>query len=114
MDMTQYAGSESNYLKADDLQGKRPQVIIEGVEVVEFENDGNKEEKPALKLKGKDKKLVLNATSVKELISVFGPSSDDWSGKTIQLGTKHYPAFGRDGIVLTAINTEGLDDEIPF
>jgi len=114
VDMNQFAGSESNYLKAADLKGARPQVIIDGVELVEFEDDGSKKVKPCLKLRGKEKQLVLNATSVQELMSVFGPDSDTWIGKTIQLNTKHYPKYGKDGIVILAMNTEGLDDDIPF
>ena len=115
MDMTQYTGSESSYLKAEDLQGKRPQVVIESVELVSFDDDkGGKEIKPAVKLRGKEKALVLNPTNTKEIVSVFGPDSDSWIGKTIQLGTKHYATFGRDGITVMAIDTDGMDDEIPF
>jgi hypothetical protein len=115
MDMTKYAGSESKYLKAEDLKGGRPQVVIDSVELLEFEtDDGNKTFKPAVGLRGKEKKLVLNATNTNEIIGVFGPDSEGWIGKTLQLTTKHYPAFGRDGIVVMAINTEGLDDDIPF
>jgi hypothetical protein len=116
MDMTQFAGSESQFLKAADLQGKNVKVEISGVELVEFDtDDGGKTKKPALSLKGKDKKLVCNATSVQELGQAFGFDSDGWIGKQIGLSTKHYPAFGKDGIVLTAIRSfEDPDDDIPF
>jgi len=114
VDMTQYAGKESNYLKAADLQGKTPNVIIDDVELVEFENDGKREVKPALQLRGKEKKLVLNATNTDSLMRKFGADSETWKGKTIMLSTQYYAAFDKEGLVVTAIDTEGLDDEIPF
>ena len=83
MDMTKYAGSESKWLKASDLQGGRPTVTIKSVELIEFEDDGVKKEKPALTFEGKDKGLVLNATNTEELIHAFGPDSEDWKGKKI-------------------------------
>lgn len=116
MDMSKYAGSESKYLKAADLQGKTVKVTIAGVSLLEFEdeNTGVKTAKPALSLKGKEKQIVCNATSVQEMIQAFGPDSDRWVGKEIRLSTKHYPKFGRDGIVITPLSMDGPDDEIPF
>lgn len=115
MDMTQFAGSESKFLKAADLQGRKVKVTIAGVELVEFENDGKQERKPALKLEGKEKKLVLNATNTQEIIATFGADSDGWIGKQLQLGTKHYAAFGKEGIVVTALGGDELQDsDIPF
>lgn len=115
--MSKYAGSESKYLKAADLQGKSVKVVIAGVSLLEFEdeNTGAKSQKPALTLAGKEKKLVCNATSVQELIQAYGADSDDWIGKEIRLSTKHYPKFGRDGIVITPLDSaKELDDDIPF
>ena len=115
MDMSKYAGKESNYLKAADLQGKTPNVLISGVELVEFDkDDGSKQIKPAVSLEGKEKKLVLNATNTETLMRKFGPDSEDWVGKTIMLSTHYYAAFDKEGLVVTAIDTEGLDDSIPF
>lgn len=119
MDMKQFAGSESKYLKAADLQGKKPKVVIEGVELVEFDdlnNEGKKIRKPALRLKGKEKMLVCGPASVEELCLAFGSDSDDWIGKELGLSTKHYSQFGKDGIVVTALAgaPKFEDDEIPF
>ena len=116
MDMNKYAGSESKYLKAADLQGKPAKVTIEGVTLLEFEDeDGKKSSKPALALKGKEKKVVCNATTVGDLIQAYGGDSDNWIGKEIRLSTKHYPKFGRDGIVVTPLGSEeDFDDAIPF
>lgn len=114
MDMTQYAGKESSYLKAADLQGKTPNVVIEGVELVQFENDGKTDTKPALKLKGKEKKLVLNATNTDSVIRKYGADSEAWIGKTIMLSTQYYQAFDKEGLIVTPIVETDPDDEIPF
>jgi hypothetical protein len=115
VDMTKYAGSESKYLKAADLQGKQVKVTISGVSLLEFEDDnGTKSTKPALSMLNKEKQVVCNATAISELIQAFGANSDAWIGKEIRLSTKHYPKFGRDGIVITPIAVESDNDSIPF
>jgi len=115
--MTQYAGSESKYLKATDLNGKRTRCVISGVELVEFErDDGRKDKKPAIAFNGKEKAMVCNPTSTSALNDAFGTDSEDWVGHEVELSTKHYATLGKDGLVLTPIGgkeTE-LDDDIPF
>ena len=115
MDMTEYAGSESRFLKASDLDGKTTKVIIEKVSLVEFENDSGKETKPCLALAGKDKSIVCNATSTMELCTAYGFDSDNWIGKEIKLSTKHYSSLGKDGLVITPLGvSEQFEDDIPF
>lgn len=117
MDMQKYAGSESKYLKAADLNGKAVKVFIDGVELVEFEgDDGRKYDKPCLRLKGKEKMVVCNPTSVQELGYVYGFDSDAWIGKEIGLSTKHYQSLGKDGLVITALDKPDKfqEDDIPF
>lgn len=116
MDMTQYAGSESKYLKAADLNGKRTRATIDKVELVQFEDEGRSLSKPAIYFRGKEKAMVLNATNTTALIEAFGSQSDSWVGGEVELSTKHYPAFGKDGLVLDPIggNVPEIDDDIPF
>lgn len=116
MDMTQYAGKESNYLKASDIGKARPTVTIEKVSLLEFDDDDKgKETKPALKFVDKEKSLVCNATNTAELIHAFGKDSDNWIGKKIILSTKFYSTFGKEGIVVQAVvEDDSLNDEIPF
>lgn len=85
MDMTQYAGSESNFLKASDIQGSTPTVTIERVEEVSFEKDGKTDIKPAIHFVGKEKGVVLNKTNTRSLIEAFGALSDDWLNKQAML-----------------------------
>lgn len=115
MDMTKYEGAESKYLKASDLQGKRPRVIIEDVELVTFDDpDKGKVEKPALKLKNREKRVVVSPTAVRELNSAFGHDSESWKGKEIGLSTKFYDGLGKEGIVITPIVEADPNDDIPF
>ena len=117
MDMNQFAGSESRYLKAADLNGKNIKVTISGVNLVEFENDdGTKQQKPALEIKGKDKQIVCNPTTVNELGQSFGFDSDNWIGKEIGLSVKHYASLGKDGLVVTSMKTfeDDSTDDIPW
>lgn len=115
MDMTKYAGSESKYLKASDLQGRTVKVTIEGVSLLEFDDDEKgKITKPALKLQGKEKQLVCNATCINDLIGAYGPDSENWVGQSLRLSVKHYPKFGRDGIVAMPIIEDTIESDIPF
>ena len=114
MDMTKYAGSESKYLKAGDLKGKSPTVQIESVELVEFENDGKREVKPAIHFVGGSKAMVLNATNTSGLMEKFGSDSDGWIGKKVMLSKKEYPNYGKPGVVLTGLPEDDFDDSIPF
>ena len=114
--MTQYAGSESKYLKAADLAGKRTRAKIRKVELVSFEDDGKSYSKPAIYFDGKEKAMVLNPTNTTELIRAFGAQSDSWVGAEVELSTKHYAAFGKDGLILTPIGgaEPEYEDDIPF
>lgn len=115
VDMTKYAGSESKYLKASDLQGARPKVVIKAIGLLEFDDEEKgKHTKPALRFEGREKQLVVNPTNCEELIRAFGQNSDDWIGKTIGLSTKYYKAFDREGIVVTPITNDDPNDDIPF
>jgi hypothetical protein len=116
MDMTQYAGNESKYLKASDLQGKKIKAFIDSVELVEFDDDDKgKHEKPVVSLRDKEKKLVLNASNTQELISAYGSDSDLWANKEIGLSTKYYKAFDREGLVVTPIDAATFeDDDVEF
>jgi len=114
--MSSYAGSESKYLKAADLNGKRTRCVIAGVELVEFENDGVKTKKPSITFEGKDKAMVCNPTSTSSLNDAFGVDSEDWVGHEVELSTKHYASLGVDGLVLDPIGgaEDEFDDSIPF
>jgi hypothetical protein len=53
-------------------------------------DEGRQEDVFALKFKGKQKQLVLNATNRKRLVKLFGTSkTTEWVGKTIILYVDH-------------------------
>jgi hypothetical protein len=69
-----------------DLQDKDVVVTITAVTQGELTAQGNrKSKKPALSLKGTDKKIAVNATNGKALKSMYGPYVEDWIGKRITL-----------------------------
>ena len=86
-----YAYGKSQYLKAADLVGKTVNVTIEAVEDVEFE----KGLKPVLSFKGKEKKLVVNATNFDTLSDAFGGFTEAWVDKTITLAGEKITVKGQ-------------------
>jgi hypothetical protein len=69
-------------LKAADLGRNRVGVVIDGAEVVKFDEG----EKIVLAFSGKEKTLVLNKTNASIITDVLGSDdTDDWMGKRIVL-----------------------------
>ena|SRR3990167_7121051 len=70
-------------LKAADLQGHEPTVVISTVEEKKFDN-GNK---LVITFDGKKKALVCNKTNAKRIAFAYGTNTDNWIGKEITLFT---------------------------
>lgn len=124
------AAFPSSYLKADDLQGRKPFVTIDNVRM----EDIGGEHKPILMFAGKDKGMVLNKTNAGRLIDLTGSDdTDDWRGWTVQLEVvkvdfqgKRVPAIRINDDARTAKKPEQsapppppdvapiTDDDIPF
>lgn len=113
MDMTQYAGNESGWLKASDIKGKNIKVVISEVGTIHFEaRDGKPEQtKPTLRFEGKEKGIVLNATNTKLLINAYGAESDNWIYKEIGLSTKEYEMG--DGIIVVILDI-AYEEDVQF
>lgn len=74
----------SAYLKASDLGTSQPVVTIERVEVEPVGRD--KEMKPILYFKGKEKGVVLNKTNSNMIATLTGSrDTDDWVGCQIRI-----------------------------
>lgn len=116
MDMSKYAVTESNDLKAADFKGKNLKVVIESVEVRHYDarNDQPAADKAVLKFVGKEKTLVLNKTNTKILINAYGEDSDSWLNQEIGLST-HETDLGT-GWVVSPLNVKPpeFEDDIPF
>jgi hypothetical protein len=74
----------STYLKASDLGDNQPVVTIDRVEVEPVGRD--KEMKPVIYFKGKEKGVVLNKTNSRKIAELTGSKdTDDWGGCQIRL-----------------------------
>ena len=75
----------SKYLKADvDLpgDGANMTVTIKSVDMVTFGDDSSR---PVVYFYETDKGLVLNKTNAGTIAKLYGPDTDDWEGKKINL-----------------------------
>jgi hypothetical protein len=74
----------SNYLKASDLGDAQPVVTIDRVEVEAVGRD--KEMKPVVYFRGKEKGIVLNKTNAKKIADLTGSKdTEDWSGCKVRI-----------------------------
>ena len=81
MELSSVFGGDT--LKAADLQGHEPTVVIASVEMKKFDN-GNK---LVIAFQGKKKALVCNKTNANRIAYVHGTNTDHWIGKEITLYT---------------------------
>jgi hypothetical protein len=112
MDMRKF--SSPTFLKVNDVRDGPLQLQIAAV------NEG-KYEKPDLVFETGET-LSLNATNVKTLIRAYGPKSEGWTGKQIELtlGTVKFQGEPQDAVIVKPISppiaakSSEMDDEIPF
>lgn len=92
-------GSEAfpgNWLRAEDLQGRRIAVTIEEVTLEESNFDNKKAMRPVMRFHGKEKALGVNRTNWNRLADFLGSDdSDDWIGKRIVLGVEKVDFQGK-------------------
>jgi hypothetical protein len=82
----------SNFLKAADLDGQVRRVTIDRVEIAEL---GQGEQKPAVYFQNIPKGLIANKTNSMMLAANFGPETEGWRGKTIELYSEKVAYQGR-------------------
>lgn len=79
-------GSNSQWLKAADLQGGKPVVTIAGAEVKENTYNGETKKQIVLTFEGKEKILGLNITNARRIADLIGTTDyHDWLGWQIRL-----------------------------
>ena len=84
------------YLKSADILHKRLAVVIDEVRIEEVGQGADKEEKPVLYFKGKDKGLVLNQTNWARIADYLrSDESDDWRGQSVIIGTERVDFQGK-------------------
>lgn len=113
-DVNEIYPSKGNALKASDLNGKTHEVVIDGHEVVNFENG----RKIVLRFLNREKTLVCNKTNAMIVSSAYGKNPDNWIGKKIEI----YPdkTTFQGGLVdcirvrIPTPKAEAFEDDIPF
>ena len=111
----EFQTKDSLYLKADDVEGKRFQLQIANVATDTFSRpDEDDETKLVLKFVDKEKGIVLNWSNLKRLKRAWGPETDDWVGKTVDIETTFWEQFGKNGFVVRPYEDATPADEIPF
>ena len=120
MDMTKYSGPA--FLKVNDVRDGPLQRQITVI------NEGKYDKPDAVFETGET--LSLNATNVKTLIRAYGPKSEGWTGKQIELtlGTVKFNGEPQDAVIVKPVSppiatadktakaakSSEMDDEIPF
>ncbi len=80
------AMTDSDWLRAYDLQGKDYTVTIEKVVAGEVTGEkGKKTKKPVLFFRGAKKPLAANATNCKTIARMYGNDTGAWVGKAVTL-----------------------------
>lgn len=81
-------GNNSQWLKAEDLQGAKPVVTIESAEVKENTYNGETKKQIVLQFRGKEKQLGLNFTNASRIVELLGTEDyNQWIGASIKLYT---------------------------
>ena len=70
-----------NLLKAADLKGAQPTVVISNIKMEKLGDDT----KPVLYFAGKEKGVVLNKTNATNIAAAYGPETDHWIGQRVIL-----------------------------
>lgn len=113
----------SKWLKAADLEGRRVTVTIAEVRLETMQGQEGPHKEIVLHFRGSKsgKGLVLNATNRLAIRALYGPETDDWVGKSIELYATQVKAFGKMQdvirvtgkdlpVVATKTETPGDDD----
>ncbi len=76
----------SDFVKADDLNGKDVTKTIKAVTMDELTMaGGRKETRPVVRFSDAEKKLVLNKTNAITISKMYGKETDDWVGKQVTM-----------------------------
>lgn len=93
---------DSDWLTSEAIPTDRD-TVVEVEDVQRFRNlklnggarNETKKSAGALKFKGKDRMLLLNATNLKVMCALFGSNTAAWFGKAIALHVEKVSAFGQ-------------------
>ena len=109
----------SNFLRAQDLNGRTDKKVIAGVELQDVAGLVNKNDyKPVASFTDKSKPLVLNKTNSAILAETLGDETSAWTGKEIELICSQTQFQGRlvpcIRVRVVGGNGEDFNDDIKF
>lgn len=81
----------SKWLKADDIDGS----TIVTISDVTMESIGDDERKPVIWFRGYDKGMVMNKTNANNVSACYGPDTDMWIDRQMELTTAMVDFQGR-------------------
>jgi len=112
MDASQYTGT-GDFLKAIELNGQTVTATIESVDVVSFDQEGKSDSKLVLKLAGKEKRVVLNKTNTRNIITGLDgvADTDKWAGVSITIAPNQ-TQMGL-GLSINVASDKPFNDDIP-
>lgn len=97
----------SKYIRASDLRGAQPVVVIDHVSTEEVGKD--REEKLVVYFRGKEKGFVLNKTNATKIAALTGSEdTDEWSGRSIRLYAAEVQ-FGSDIVEAIRVKPAGTN-----
>ena len=96
---------QGEFLRADQLGGVPRRAVIESAAVETVGQGENAAQKLVLKFQRAKQRLPLNKTNALTLAAAWGPNSDNWMGRTIELRSEKVAFSGRivDAIRVRAI-----------
>lgn len=92
--MNIYKSSLFKYIAGDSLVGKAVPMTMDRVVNEDVTGESGTAEKQILYFVESKKGMVLNKTNAKRIARLFGPETNDWQGKVIELYTEKVKAFG--------------------
>jgi len=88
MSLNDIYGGNSSWLKAEDLKGAKPVVVIANAEIRENTYNGETKKQIVLSFEGKEKVLGLNFTNASKIAELTGSDNYlEWVGTAIKLYT---------------------------
>ena len=94
------------YIQGDMLKDiDRLTLTIRYVRMEQVTNDRGEQTKPVVFFQERPKGLVLNKTNARVIAGLYGPETDTWSGKRINLYAEPGKWFGKEG---WAVRVENL------
>lgn len=104
---------KSQFLIAEELQGKEATITIERVEMKKLEqDDGRKKDKGIIYFRGSDRGWVLGRTNAMCLAAMFSEETDAWIGKRVTLFATEVQLGGERVLGIRVKGSPDLKDTI--